>query len=263
MLKLPDVSLVLIETREHDLAELALEECQSKVEFGDVLVFTDRPSQFIRADRRVITVPDWSEKIGWSKCFWYDVVPHIRTSHVLGIQWDSWITTPEAWIDEFYRYDFIGSIWWYKDGMNVGNGGFSLRSTKFMRYIRNNRTKFPCTTHLDDALYCRTYRPTLEEKGFVWAPERVADHFAFELVEPIRPTFGFHGAFNFVRFLQLEQLAERIRLMRASPGIYDEGNGRIWKVVMRRLRENNPEIVQQLQELSEENSAPQQGMVRP
>lgn len=247
MLKLPDVTLVLIETREHDLAELALLDCEKHVEFGDVIVFTDRCQQFVKSHRRVIEVPDWDQKVGWSKHFWHGVPPHVRTSHVLGIQWDSWVISPESWRDEFLDYDYIGSPWWYKDGMNVGNGGFSLRSTTLMRYINKHRTKYPCTTHSDDVQYCRTYRPSLQHQGFRWATVDVADYFSFECVDPIRQTFGFHGAFNFPRILPLGELIERANLMRQSPGIYES---RIWKSFTRKIRESHPEIVKELVELA-------------
>src|SRR5215475_905377 len=148
MLKLSDVTLVLIETREHDLAELALRDCEEHAEFGDILIFTDRPSQFIRADRRVIAVPDWPNKQGWSRCFWQDVPLQMKTSHALCIQWDSWIVAPEMWRDEYLEFDYIGAPWWYKDGMNVGNGVFCLRSTTLMRWLRANRGLVPCTTAL-------------------------------------------------------------------------------------------------------------------
>lgn len=232
MLNLPDVTLVLIETREHDLAKLALEDCERKAKFGDVLVFTDRPSMFIRADRRVITVPDWPEKDGWSRCFWYDVPLHLRTSHTLGIQWDSWVVAPEMWNDEYLKYDYIGAPWWYKDGMNVGNGGFSLRSTKLCRFVRKNRDRYPCVNALDDDLYCRKYRPTLQTEGFVWAPQSLAQDFAFECVrpDPNARHFGFHAAFNFDYGCENDEprFLERVQLMLRSDYICKRNEGKNW-----------------------------------
>jgi hypothetical protein len=220
MLKLPDVTLVLVETRQHELAQLALEDCERSCEFGDVVVFTDRPSQFMRSDRRVVTVPDWPNKMGWSRCFWYDVPLHMRTSHALCIQWDSWVADPSMWTDEFLTYDYIGAPWWYKDGLNVGNGGFCLRSTKLMRYIRKHRAQFPCITDLDDDLYCRQYRPTLQEAGFEWAPEDLAIKFSFECVQSAErhAHFGFHAAYNFDYGcgFDRERILQRARLMVGS-----------------------------------------------
>jgi hypothetical protein len=158
MLRLPDVTLVLVETQEHALAQLALQDCLDLVEFGDVLIFTDKPEKFNEFGR-VVEVPNWPNKLGWSQCFWYDVALQLKTSHTLGIQWDSWIVDPEMWSDEYLNYDYIGAPWWYKDGMNVGNGGFSLRSTKLIRFVYKHRAKFPCINASDDDLYCRRYRP--------------------------------------------------------------------------------------------------------
>lgn len=229
MLRLPDVTLVMIETREHDLAQLAIEDCERNAEFGEVLVFTDRSAQFMTANRRVITVPDWTDKLGWSQCFWYEVPLHVRTSHLLGIQWDSWVVEPEMWRDEYLNYDFVGAPWWYKDGFNVGNGGFSLRSTKFARFVRKHRDRFPCITAVDDDLYCRQYRPHLEEAGFTWAPEALAHKFAMECArpEPDSRHFGFHATFNFDYGCQgdEERLIERATLMARSD--YIKG-GRFW-----------------------------------
>jgi hypothetical protein len=240
MLSLPDVTLVLIETREHDLAQLALEDCERNAEFCDVLIFTDRPSQFIRADRRIVAVEDWPNKESWSRCFWYDVPLHVRTSHVLSIQWDSWIVAPEMWRDEYLEYDYIGAPWWYKDGMNVGNGGFCLRSTRFLRFIRKHRDQFPCITALDDDLYCRKYRPTLQSAGFEWAPEPLAQDFAFECVRPDKSArhFGFHAAYNFDYGCGSEErLRERAALM-AQSNYITKNNPYIWDG----FRKNNPQL---------------------
>ena len=245
VLRLPDVTLVAIETREHELALLALEDCEARADFGDVLVFTDKPSMFMRGNRRVITVDDWPSKLGWSQCFWYEVPLHVRTSHILGIQWDSWVVDPRMWRDEYLRYDFIGAPWWYKDGLNVGNGGFSLRSTKFARFVRAHRAEFPCTTPLDDDLYCRKYRLRLQEAGFEWAPEPLAFDFAFECVRPDPQSrhFGFHATFNFDYGCQNDQtrLAERGKIMARSD--YIRG-GAMWK----NFEAKFPQLVGQLRE---------------
>jgi hypothetical protein len=246
MLRLPDVTLVLIETREHDLAQLALEDCERRAEFGDVLVFTDRPAQFIRGDRQVITVPDWPDKLGWSRCHWYDVPLHVRTSHTLTIQWDSWVVDPSMWRDSYLEYDYIGAPWPFhaKDGMTVGNGGFSLRSTKLLRFIHKHRAQFPCITDSDDDLYCRAYRPRLQDAGFIWAPEPLAYDFAFECGRPDQTArhFGFHAIFNFDYGCENneERLLERAKIMARSDYI----SNRNWKSFASKC----PQIVAQLKE---------------
>lgn len=251
-MNLPNVTLVMIETREHELASLAIKECTDKVSFGEVLVFTDNLSAFGAnlfhwgVPTRHIKVDDWPDKIGWSRYLWNNVAPYVHTSHMLVIQWDSWIKDAEMWRDEFLQYDYIGAPWWYKEGKNVGNGGFSLRSTALMRYVRDHRQQFPCTTPIDDDLLCRGYRPALEDVGFVWAPEKVAIDFAFECVRPDKTAkhFGFHACMNFPAVLEPKALLERTRLMLRSPYISHGVAG--WKGFVETCP---PDVMRQAKEL--------------
>jgi len=240
-LKLPEVTLVMIETRERELAALAVQDCIDKVDFGEVVIFTDKPDDFVlrphSTDVRFIVVPDWSDKLGWSRCLWNEVGPELRTSHWLSIQWDSWVFDPAMWHHENLRYDCIGSPWLYTDGRNVGNGGFSLRSTRLARYLRNHRDKFPCTSNVDDDLLCRHYRPQLCDLGFVWAPEKLAVDFAFELMRPAQDSrhFGFHGMFNWHCIdLNEDQIMQRAEIAYRSDYI----RARMWGSFV----ERNPEV---------------------
>ena len=142
-------------------------------------------------------------------------------------------------MENFLDYDYAGACWWYQDSRNVGNGGFSLRSTALMRYLRKHRDIFPCTTPIDDDLLCRKYRPALEEKGFTWAPQEVAKDFAFECIQPDPlKTFGFHGMFNWHLVLNEDQLMERAEI--ASHSNYIKKNERMWGAFCK----NNPKIAQ-------------------
>ena len=238
---LPQVTLCMIETREHALAALAVWECIARIEFGDVLIFTDKRAFFHGIPgARFVEVPDWPEKIGWSRCCWQELAPHLRTSHVLCIQWDSWVIDQGMWSNDWLAFDYIGAPWWYKDGMNVGNGGFSLRSAALMRHLRKHRDRYPCTSALDDDLLCRGYRPRLMDEGFVWAPQETAFDFAFECVrpDPARRHFGFHACFNFGLVLEPEPLAGRAAIMARSK--YITKTGHMWNNFV----QANPEFKQ-------------------
>lgn len=258
MLNLPDITLVCVETREHELAAMAVDDCCKKAEFGAILILTDDPTKFWistktklewRNQARFFKVPDWPDKLGWSRSWWYDVPPLLRTRQTLNIQWDSWIWDASAWRDEFLQYDYVGAPWWYDD-RNVGNGGFSLVSTALKRYVAKNRDRFPCDTSIDDDLLCRKYRPQLEAAGFVWAPEKVARHFAFEgcgpaghpnTVPPKHSVFGFHAMFNWPKVLDDERLMERVQIATNSP--YIRGN-----YMLRAFLELNPQVAIDLPE---------------
>jgi hypothetical protein len=230
MLELDDVTLVMIETMDHELARLAVQDCVTKAKFAEVLICTDKPELFdpLDCDAKFERVENWPDKIGWSRYSWFGAPPLVRTRQMLYIQWDGFIWHPEMWRDEFMRYDYIGAPWWHRDGLNVGNGGFSLRSTEMMRYIGEHSDRFPCTTNADDALLCRDYRPALEDAGFIWSPESTARQFAFECERPTSRTFGFHALFNFPFVLEHETLMARLRIARRSPYIV---NGRMWQAL--------------------------------
>jgi uncharacterized protein DUF5672 len=239
MLNLPDVTLVMLETRQHELANLAVQDCMRQANFADVLVFSDRPSLF-DIGKDVIIVDDFSDKLGWCQFIWLMVPPFVRTSHALFIQWDSWIMDPEKWEDYFLNFDYIGSPWWYKDGKNVGNSGFSLKSTALIRHVRKHADRYPCVSTLEDDLMCRTYRSKLEQDGFIWAPEKVATDFAFEVKRPTPDSrhFGFHAMHNWGYVLDPDRLLERARIASRSP--YITQNSWMWD----RLCQRNPQLVE-------------------
>lgn len=240
MLKLHDVTLVCVETREHELARLALLDCFKHAQFSDILILTDKQAMFDGIPARFHKVPDWPDKVGWSRSWWYDVPPLLRTRQTLNIQWDSWIWDASLWRDEWMDYDYIGAPWWYKDRRNVGNGGFSLVSTRLKRFLLKNRQKFPCNTPVDDDLLCRKYRADLEEYGFRWAPESVAYEFSWEGCQKERTKrthFGFHAMFNWPLVLERDQLIERMRIAAQSENLTRPGSYQI-----KSFFELNPDI---------------------
>lgn len=244
MLKLPNVTLTMLETMAHKLGRLAVNDCVAKAQFGEVLIFTDKPEEFepLDCDARFIEVPNWPTKREWSKFSWHGVIEHVRTAMTLHVQWDSGIWSPDAWNDEFLEYDLIGAPWPWHPSKRVGNLGFSFRSTRIMRYLYKHRDRFPIINDVDDDLVCRKYRPLLEqEAGLRWAPERLAERFAFECAEPdtVRKHWGYHAAFNFGSVFDDAQLMERARLMLASPYIQRSR-------MMQAFAQKNPDVIKRL-----------------
>lgn len=247
MLKLPDVTLVCVETLEHQLMRMAIEHAVRQIEFAEVLVFTDRPLEFssltkVCSNHRAVSVPNWPTKLDWCRFNWFGVPPHVRTSHALFMQWDAGVWDVGMWRDGYLDYDFIGAPWWHKDGKNVGNSGFGLKSSRLMRYIYNHGDFYPCDTDIEDDLLCRKYRPVLEETmGFMWAPERIARDFAYEGCDQQPPNkhFGFHACQNFCHVFDHDQLIERAKLMIESPYIRDS-------YMMKNFVQTNPEIIKEI-----------------
>ena len=204
MLFLPDVTLVAAHTICHDLAIMAVEDCVSRASFSAVKVFTDRP----RAGSADVRIPTYDHS-DLGRFITYDVPRHVETSHALYVQWDSWVINPGAWQDSFLDYDYVGAPWWYRDGLNVGNSGFCLRSKRLIDFLASHEDEFPIGVPEDHVL-CREYQKRLPQ--FRWAPEDLAWRFSFERTARYPPgeVFGFHGVFNFPHVLTDGEIEARL-----------------------------------------------------
>jgi glycosyltransferase involved in cell wall biosynthesis len=179
-LSLPDVTLIGADC---DLGRLkqAADRCTADIQFGGVVLLN----------------PPLRSKEEYSQFIVREIHKHVKTSHMLIIQHDGYVVNWQAWDPNWLIYDYIGATWGYKDGMNVGNGGFSLRSLKLMQFVANVPRETVC--HPEDHFICRTLRPD----GFKFAPEEVANRFsieahgaevAFQGASRYSGQFGFHGA---------------------------------------------------------------------
>lgn len=220
-LRLPDVTLVIVDTICHELAALAIKECLDQAQFGAVQIHTDDPMPFRRAgiDATFIGAGLLRSINAVMEYLWYQVPLYVETAHVLTVQWDSGIVSPAQWSERFLDCDYVGAPWgWHGDDYEVGNGGFSLRSRRLMRYLVEHRQEFPLR-HPEDDLLCRRYRPALERAGFRWAPTDMALRFSFERTgfSGLDRHFGYHGLFNWPRVFSVAALHERIKLMLDNP----------------------------------------------
>ena len=122
-----------------------------------------------------------------------ELYKYVSTSHALCTQWDAFVLRHEAWDESWLNYDYIGAPWWFNDEKNVGNGGFSLRSKKFLKEcsLLNIRNYHP-----EDVILCRTYRSLLLDAGITFAPDVVGEKFSLEGNATHDPKwtdqFGFH-----------------------------------------------------------------------
>src|ERR1700686_204708 len=206
-LALPSVTLVAIDPACHDLTAMAIRECTDRVEFGEVLVLSDK---YIDAPGISYgLVEPFTDAEAATRAYWYAVPPLLTTDHFMVVHWDSWIVNPSRWDRDFIAYDYIGAPWWDSDGRNVGNGGFSIRSPRLANPMAGGNLPFKPP---EDGALCRTYRPRLEAAGFEWAPVELASRFSFErpAMIPLKDIFGFHGMFNWPHVLTPEQIEERV-----------------------------------------------------
>ena len=150
-----------------------------------------------------------------------DLHNYIDTDYCLVVQWDGFVIDGNRWRDEFFEYDYIGSPW-ITSGINnhVGNGGFSLRSKKFLnecsKYKYSPDPKdctwltpqqaidMPITP--EDWFMCFHHYQELVDSGIKFPDIHLAYKFSVEHSSSLKPfshgniktykSFGFHGSFN-------------------------------------------------------------------
>ena len=218
MLNLPNVTLLCVETRDPELAHWAMDKCLQGASFGKVVLITNLELvKNKRADIEYIQAPPIRSTKDYSDLLLTGMESYVQGTHVLIIQWDSFITHPNLWRNEFLDYDYIGPVWPHHPETPVGNGGFSLRSVKLLRAIK--RPGF-IKKHPEDYCICADNKAFLEKEcGIEFAPTHIAEQFAVERTE-WHDAFGFHGFFNFGRVLSDEDLRSFIAI---APQSYFSG----------------------------------------
>jgi hypothetical protein len=228
-LKLPNVTLITIcGTMKHvPISKVSLHHCMKHVDFGDVILFsTEEDKEF-----KTTKIPRLDFCMYNQFCV-EELVKHIKTDYVLIVQEDSSIIGPEFWTDDFFNFDYIGSPWPMYN-FRVGNGGFSLRSKKFLETTA--KMKYTGDAHLkagfsanqfsqgsstpEDFYLCYIKQKELEDDGVKFADPITAYQFAVEyqgrgylegqedkgewVIKTFHPmkvetynSFGFHGRFN-------------------------------------------------------------------
>jgi len=180
-LHLPNVTLIGVDTNA-DRLQMACDISTRDILFGDV---------------KMINNAQIRSKQDYSAFCVKELYKHVKTDFMLIIQWDGYVLNYKAWNPEWLNYDYIGAPWWYRDGMNVGNGGFSLRSKKLMEIVAKDAA-FERVFHPEDDVICRQRRRYLETQyGIKFAPEELARQFSIEGYNQSNKTwsneFGFHG----------------------------------------------------------------------
>ena len=208
MIDLRDVTLACVDTLNHRLALRALVRSRERIRFARTLLITDAVPTDVALPAGVDVVPiaPLRSRDDYSTFVLKRLVDHVSTTHVLLVQWDGYVVNADAWDDAFLACDYIGARWfWFDDGHDVGNGGFSLRSRRLLQALRDPRVTLRDAEDLTIGRDCRDWLE--RDHGIRFAPGALADRFAFEAAYPVGRPFGFHGLFNFCRVVPHDELA--------------------------------------------------------
>ncbi|WP_298199278.1 DUF5672 family protein [Novosphingobium sp.] len=172
----------------------ALTHSLRQVRFAACKLLTDHPVGTLPPEIERIPIARLGSAEAYSRFILRALPDFIDTEHCLIIQWDGHVLDANRWRQEFLEYDYVGASWpQFDDGMDVGNGGFSLRSKALMDLCRGSDF---VAEHPEDVAIGRTHRPDLERRGVRFAPRAVADLFSAERSGDPATTFGFHGVWN-------------------------------------------------------------------
>lgn len=197
--KLPNVTLFGVDCVDIDRLIMVAEICKKDFEFAEIKLLTSLPSNHVD----VVTIRPIESTKDYSQFLLKEAADYITTEFALIIQHDGFILNPEAWTDDFLKYDYIGAPWLVEGKLVVGNGGFNIRSrrvfelTKQDSRIQIGDNKIEKYSENEDWLIGMIYRDLLEEAGIQFAPVELARRFSLEenvvCGKVWSDQFGFHG----------------------------------------------------------------------
>ena len=186
-------TLCLASTRDHELTAAAARHSASCCRFDALLYFSDRDWDLPGFTRHPIA--PFASVRAYDHLILHGLLDHLETSHVLIAQYDGFVSDPALWTEDFLGFDYIGAPWPQFAMHAVGNGGFSLRSRRLLRALRDMGAD--PGTHPEDIAIARLWRPVLESSfGIRFAPPALARRFSREWGGGPAPSFGFHGVYN-------------------------------------------------------------------
>ncbi|MFZ2167865.1 MAG: DUF5672 family protein [Minisyncoccia bacterium] len=210
-LSLPNVTLLGIDCVNVERLQKALDISSDRIEFGAVKLLTSLPT----SDVRKVEIPHIGSIDEYSRFVIGELYQHVDTEYVLLVQYDGFVLNPDAWENAFLEYDYIGAPWFVADWSVknfdfpkemigtyvVGNGGFSLRSKRFLDTCAQlAQTDVFDVYHPEDVALCVWHRHDLEKVGMKFAPTDIALRFSYEgdgdlggKDDIYTDEFGFHG----------------------------------------------------------------------
>lgn len=208
MINILNTTLIIVDCVDSDRAHKALKECLKGCSFSDVKLLTSKDTD---SPYRVKIDPIKSAH-EYSEFMLRHVYEFCDTLHMQIVQYDGWIINPETWHDDWAQYDYMGALFDIDpfDDLSVGNGGFSFRSRRLMKFVSDHLGQRGSNGgyhgwHNEDGVITRGMRTMLTEAGFKFCPHRIAARYSLERC--IRSMY--HKPFGFHSFYALKVLSEQ------------------------------------------------------
>jgi hypothetical protein len=188
---LSNITLVSVASNKIQQTIKAIDHCLSLCKFKDIIFFSDYDSNRTTKINKINSIAEYDYFMT------YEIPKKLvdRSDFILIVHWDGFIVNPTAWTPEFLQYDYVGAPWPWTD--YCGNGGFCLRSNKFLRCqmnILDQLVEKKWLTTADDVVLSYTLRKDFIEMGCSYAPKDIAYKFSTEYGSyNDHQSFGFHN----------------------------------------------------------------------
>lgn len=212
MVDLSNTTIVSVNCVKPEDGIAAIKYSSRGIKFGRSVLFTDSYIEPVEGIE-IVKIPKLKSVDEYND-FILRLAGYIDSDFCLIVQDDGFVLNPGKWNPDFLKYDYIGAPWpdnfawkqlqtgksYMTPGWNrVGNGGFSLRSRKFLEVSSKFDT---CFGFGEDFFLCVIKHGVLKMHNIQWAPIELARTFSYENnienwpapveLDPFS-TFGFHG----------------------------------------------------------------------
>jgi len=141
----------------------------------------------------------------------------------LFINWDSFISSPEQWQDEFAQYDFIGTPMWIDENAYfLGGQNFCILSRRLLSNLVTALEQMDQSTHQKNWSNHNIYMHLnhFVNIGCNFANQSTSQLFSYESGPRMQQTFGVSGSANFPLLLSEQEIlvnANEIGARQTSP----------------------------------------------
>lgn len=213
MIDLSNVTIVSVNCIRPEDGLSAIKYSSRGIKFGMAVLFTDKNLEPVDGIK-IVKIPKLKSIDDYND-FILILDRFVSSDYCLIVQDDGFVLNPDLWNPEFLKYDYIGAPWpdseawknmqigkkYMVPGWNrVGNGGFSLRSKKF---LQASSLYTSCCGFGEDFFLCVIAFKNMQLWCDIkYAPIELARTFSYEnnidnWPAPIeldpKSTFGFHG----------------------------------------------------------------------
>ena len=193
MLDLSRITLCAISSVKIPETIKAIEICSNQCLFNNIIFFSDKDVPYRYEIPEISSIQQYNSFVLHKLP---ELIIPFMSDFLLTVQWDGFIINPDSWNDIFYEYDYIGAPWpWFRN--ICGNGGFCLKSKKFLSIQMNIISNKIKTQNNEDLILSKVFRNEFIKHGCKYPNPEIAYQFSTE--HPSRDKrysfeypFGFH-----------------------------------------------------------------------